>query len=729
MGKPFYSIGIIFKNEIRCLERCLSSLEKLRGSVPCEVVMADTGSGDGSRAVAEKYADILIDFPWVDDFAAARNAVMDRCSGVWYISIDADEWLDGDIQELVKFSRAKQSSFKFNFGGVRIRNYLAKPVAGGENYTDFLGVRIMRLSTGIRYEGCIHEHWVNEEGGRTLQTMSFSKTLFHHDGYLYETKADERAKCERNMALLRKKLAEDPDDIQTLLECVDSSKTFDGEASTAYVRRAIEGVRQKRRSWERFGPVVFRSAVCVASIQHLPELEQWIDEALEQFPDSIFTRVDVNYRAFAHHWTGKDYDAALRYGQAYLRGVDDYRNGRFDSSENIRGSLDNASPFWRGKVVTVLPYIYMQCGEPDKAFSAFRDITPEDLGNHSLVALCVETLLWLHRATELDTASLMRDFWEITAGPNPESEESRKRQALVLEASARSFTLSGMEEEEREEGFRRYSYTIYAALEGECILGDAAAFLLERDPARLEERLAGFEDLNEMPISVLFHALECGVSFPLPDRTLKVEEMDRLSMQLSREKKYLFPLARRAAQGEFTDSSQNLLWTRGLILAAVRTFDWEAEDADGPEGVELARQFARVEKKFLPAYYAAGILTEENLPFLPALHRFGFYCAQAFDALDAGDGAGYVRLLREGLSICEGMKDMVEFLLEHTPQLQTPPEPSEELKTLADQIRAVLANFSPDDPAVAALKGSEAYQKVAYLIEGMEVPVVGGLPS
>ena len=81
MSKPVLSIGIIFKNEIRCLERCLKSLQSLREAVPCELVMADTGSDDGSREIAEKYADILFDFPWINDFSAARNAVMDRSAG------------------------------------------------------------------------------------------------------------------------------------------------------------------------------------------------------------------------------------------------------------------------------------------------------------------------------------------------------------------------------------------------------------------------------------------------------------------------------------------------------------------------------------------------------------------------------------------------------------------------------------------------------------------------
>lgn len=112
---------------------------------------------------------------------------------------------------------------------------------------------------------------------------------------------------------------------------------------------------------------------------------------------------------------------------------------------------------------------------------------------------------------------------------------------------------------------------------------------------------------------------------------------------------------------------------------------------------------------------------------MPPTHRFGWYCVQAFDALDSGDAATCVRLLRTGLDTYKGAKLMVEFLLKHTPELQTQPEPSTELLALADQIRTVLANFAPDDPAVAALKQSETYQKVAYLIGEASVPIAGGL--
>lgn len=140
----------------------------------------------------------------------------------------------------------------------------------------------------------------------------------------------------------------------------------------------------------------------------------------------------------------------------------------------------------------------------------------------------------------------------------------------------------------------------------------------------------------------------------------------------------------------------------------------------------LARAFAKAEGAFLPACYRADILCGERLFTLPPLHRFGFVCVQAFDALDRGAVAEYVRLLRTGLEHSPEMKGMVEFLADHTQEIQEALVPPE-LQTLADQVRTVLARFAPDDPALQALRESEAYRKVAHLIEGMPVPVTGRL--
>ena len=146
----------------------------------------------------------------------------------------------------------------------------------------------------------------------------------------------------------------------------------------------------------------------------------------------------------------------------------------------------------------------------------------------------------------------------------------------------------------------------------------------------------------------------------------------------------------------------------------MQSFDWA--DA-APGGVELARTFARVESAFLAACYAPEVFQGEALRVLPPMHRFGWHCARAFDALEAGDPLGYVRLLRAGLETAPEMKLMVEFLTKHTPELQAPP-PSPELRALAEQVRTMLAAYDPEDPAVQAIKANPVYQRVAYLIEG-----------
>ena len=119
--QPMLSIGMIVKNEEKKLERCLTALQPLRDAIPCELVIADTGSTDGTRAIAERYADLVFDFPWVNNFSAARNAVMEKCTGLWYLTIDADEYLD-DATELIAFLTGPLAN-QTDIATLVVRNY------------------------------------------------------------------------------------------------------------------------------------------------------------------------------------------------------------------------------------------------------------------------------------------------------------------------------------------------------------------------------------------------------------------------------------------------------------------------------------------------------------------------------------------------------------------------------------------------------------------------------
>ena len=70
------SLCMIVKNEEKILERCLDSIADLVD----EIIIADTGSADGTREIAARYTEHVYDFPWVDDFSAARNFVFSKAT-------------------------------------------------------------------------------------------------------------------------------------------------------------------------------------------------------------------------------------------------------------------------------------------------------------------------------------------------------------------------------------------------------------------------------------------------------------------------------------------------------------------------------------------------------------------------------------------------------------------------------------------------------------------------
>lgn len=58
-----------------------------------ELLVLDTGSTDRTRVVAYRYGAKVVQVPWADDFAAARNRGLDEASGQWVLWLDAGERL------------------------------------------------------------------------------------------------------------------------------------------------------------------------------------------------------------------------------------------------------------------------------------------------------------------------------------------------------------------------------------------------------------------------------------------------------------------------------------------------------------------------------------------------------------------------------------------------------------------------------------------------------------
>ncbi len=105
------SACLIVKNEKDHIRDVLSSLTGID-----EIVVVDTGSQDETAEIARAYTDkVFQDYEWNDDFAAARNHALSKCTGDWVLSIDGDEVLEKDgvekIRKIIESATPEQLEF------------------------------------------------------------------------------------------------------------------------------------------------------------------------------------------------------------------------------------------------------------------------------------------------------------------------------------------------------------------------------------------------------------------------------------------------------------------------------------------------------------------------------------------------------------------------------------------------------------------------------------------
>jgi tetratricopeptide (TPR) repeat protein len=193
------TLCMIVRDEEARLGRCL------RSALPWvqEAVVVDTGSKDGTVALAQSLGARVVTFPWCDDFSKARNHALDAARTPWALVLDADETLlvddaDGWERAIVSGAAAAYSLDCHNRtddGGVTVGPIL----------------RLFRRDLpGMRYRGEVHEqvaavadHAVGAAHGRFLH--------IEHDGYL-DAVMRQRGKADRNLSLARAMVASRPDD-------------------------------------------------------------------------------------------------------------------------------------------------------------------------------------------------------------------------------------------------------------------------------------------------------------------------------------------------------------------------------------------------------------------------------------------------------------------------------------------------------------------------------------
>ncbi|MGN9167468.1 glycosyltransferase [Paenibacillus jamilae] len=184
---------MIVKDEEVLLARCLDSVK----GIADEIVIVDTGSTDRTKEIAKEYTELVFDYEWSNDFAAARNESIRHATGKWILVMDADEYLSVDDHvNWNKFLDRERPNEQVAYT-LPIINF-----TGEKEYQDEITTspvtRLFPNFKGIIFERPIHEQLTKGPSGEL-----FHKKLqlnIYHTGY-QDQRVMEKNKHERNMAI------------------------------------------------------------------------------------------------------------------------------------------------------------------------------------------------------------------------------------------------------------------------------------------------------------------------------------------------------------------------------------------------------------------------------------------------------------------------------------------------------------------------------------------------
>ncbi len=272
-GAPvLLSLCMIVKNEEKNIVLCLQSIEDLVD----EIVLIDTGSEDKTIQKAKKFGVKTYNFPWQNNFSAARNYALRKTKGQWILVLDADERLEKVSPYLLRqtLSKAKEEGFY-----VAVYNYQGK----NQGYTRSYSLRLFRNHPLYRYTGKIHEQILPSIKKNNPQALiGWSQLIIHHDGYLKEA-VTLKDKAERNLEIL---LNESQD--------VKNTPFYNLNLAMEYLRlgQLLEAETKLREGWETVNIhdsyahcLLLKLIACLHAERKDREALVYCHQGLEHYPD------------------------------------------------------------------------------------------------------------------------------------------------------------------------------------------------------------------------------------------------------------------------------------------------------------------------------------------------------------------------------------------------------------------------------------------------------------
>lgn len=199
--RPTVSLCMIVRNEATNLAAALKPLVGLFH----EAIVVDTGSTDGTQRLAFELGAKVIDFPWVDDFSAARNASVAAATGDFIFWLDADDRFESAELSKLKDVLANLSPAPRGY----MMHCVCSPEAAGDLPYRIPHLRLFPRLPELRWRYRVHEQILPslEENG---VPWDWTDVEIQHIGY--QDPAVFRKKANRDLRLLRLDYLAHPDD-------------------------------------------------------------------------------------------------------------------------------------------------------------------------------------------------------------------------------------------------------------------------------------------------------------------------------------------------------------------------------------------------------------------------------------------------------------------------------------------------------------------------------------
>lgn len=143
------SLCMIVKNEETVLPRILGQMKHIAD----EIIIVDTGSSDHTKDIAEQYTPLVYDYPWKQDFAAARNFACSKASMDYWMWLDADDVIQPEQQaKLLELKKDLDPSID-----VVMMKYLTGFDENGNVSFSYYRERFIKNNHKYLWKGRVHE--------------------------------------------------------------------------------------------------------------------------------------------------------------------------------------------------------------------------------------------------------------------------------------------------------------------------------------------------------------------------------------------------------------------------------------------------------------------------------------------------------------------------------------------------------------------------------------------